>query len=159
MLHPHAGGSGSPGSLKNLNKVADSLPEFLRSLAARDYLHFRAWYKLPVKADELNLVAAKLIKSGFIDPLQHFNTIAERKSGIAYHAKTQCAVWLAHAGEAIEEIAAPKSVPANHSILAIDAYRWDHPAAEQFVKRVLKSVKIEKLTKLGETPLPRRVTM
>lgn len=158
LPHPHAGGTGNPDNLKNLRKVADSLPEFLKSLAARGHLHFRAWYKLPVMVDELPQLAAKMIKSGMLDPLQQFATISTRKSGMAYHPKIGCGVWLAHASEPIDGTVAPKSVPAGQPILAIDAYRWDHPAAEQHVKRVLKSSKIEKLTKIGETPIPRVVT-
>lgn len=158
LKHPHAGGTSNPDNLKSLQKVADSLPEFLESLAARGHLHFRAWYTLPVMIDELPTLATKMIKSGMVDPLQQFATISARKSGMAYHPKIGCGVWLAHAGEPIGDTVAPKSVPSGHSILAIDAYRWDHTAAEQHVKRVLKSAKIEKLTKIGETPITREVT-
>lgn len=158
LTHPHAGGTGKPDNLKSLQKVADSLPEFLSGLDAREHLHFRAWYKLPVMEHDLPQLATKMIKSGMVDPFQQFATISARKKGLAYHPKIGCGVWLAHGSEPIDDTVAPKSVPSGHSVLAIDAYRWDHAAAEQHVKRVLKSAKIEKLTKIGETPIARAVT-
>ena len=153
LNHPHECGPENPDDLNALRKVASSLPMFLKSLGPREQFHYRAWYKLPIPPDQLASVADRLLESGLVDPYRHFKLIRKRQSGFAVHPKLRFGLWLAHAGKEIRKIGAPKPVPDHQTILAVDAYQWDHAAAEKHLKKTLASLKIKPLTKLGETKI------
>jgi hypothetical protein len=151
LANPHECGQDNPDELSGLQKISSSLPKFLESLSPREYLHYRAWYKLQVPLDQLKVVADELLKNGLVDPHRHFASIQDRSMGVAYNPKIGFGVWLARSNAQIRKVSAPGHVQTDSCILAIDAYRWNHPDAEKFVKAVLKPLKLKPLVRIGES--------
>ncbi len=151
LANPHECGPDNPDDLSGLQKISSSLPKFLESLTSREYLHYRAWYRLQVPFDRLQDVANELLRNGIVDSYGHFASIQDRSAGIAYNPEIGFGVWLARPNTQIRNVPAPEQVQSDSSILAIDAYRWNHSNAEKFLKAIVKSLKLKPLAKIGET--------
>lgn len=98
LANPHEC-AGDPDDVRDLKKLASSLPPFLSNLQSWQYYNYRAWYQLPVPVDQLKSVADKLLEFGCVDHYQHFEDIQDRKCSLAYHAEIGFGIWLAHPKE------------------------------------------------------------
>lgn len=148
----HEGGPYDPDDLSRLQLVANSLPQFMKSLRPNEYFVYRTWFQIPVRAEELENVAAAFLENDFED-YWGFTDIADSQCGRARHDDLNFDVWLANSDAKIQDIAAPKKVAKDSCILAIDAFRWQHPAAQKHVAAILKPLGLDrKIKKLGETP-------
>ncbi|MGN6543794.1 MAG: hypothetical protein ACTHK7_02010 [Aureliella sp.] len=149
----HEGGPYDPDDRSRLQLVATSLPQFMKSLRPNEYFVYRTWFQIPVPAEELENVAAAFLESDFED-YYGFTDIADSQCGQARHDELNFDVWLAHSNAKIRDIASPKKVAKDSCILAIDAFRWQHPTAQKQVAAILKPLGLDrKLKKLGETPI------
>ena len=157
LANPHDCGPFDPDDLSELILVANSLPTFLNSLKPREYFCYRSWYELPVPASELQPVANLLMSNGVEDLWGHLTSVPERHCSLGRHPTDNYSVWLARPNTSIRDIGPPKKINSEHSILAIDTYRWVQADAEKSIKTALKSLGLgRKLKKIGESGLAKK---
>ena len=142
-----------PDDFSRLQFVASSLPQFMKSLQPFEYYRYRTWFQLSVPADELQAVADAILESGFED-YDGFDEIDDSECAYASDPDSNISVWLANSTTSkINSISAPAKIERDSCILAIDAFRWQHPSAAKRMVEILKPLGMNrKLSKLGDTP-------
>ena len=153
LANPHDCGPYDPDDVSRLKYLARSLPQFVRNLNSFDHFCYRTWFQLAVPATSLPDVAYAFLSNGFED-YGGLSEIADSPCGEARAAEPQCTVWCAKPDSILAGVRSPKRVAKDCSVLAIDAFRWNHAAALLKVKAVLKELKLGRsLKKIGETAI------
>lgn len=148
LANPHDCGPFDPDDLSQLQLVASSLPQFMKQLYPRDYFHYRTWFQLPIASAELGMIGKLLIENGVDDWNDEFNALETNGAGRAHSPDPGCAVWLAHPTSALGGTKAPTKVSKDCSVLAIDAYRWNHDNAIKHIRKILKKSKLDRGLKI-----------
>ena len=148
----HDCGPYNPDDLSRLQFVATSLPQFMKSLQPHEYYRYRTWFQLSIPANELQTVADAILDSGFED-YNGFEEIDDSRCAHASDPDTNISIWLSNSNSKIENISAPAKIDRDSCILAIDAFRWQHPNTTKRIAEILKPLGLlRKLKKLGDTP-------
>jgi hypothetical protein len=152
LANLHDCGPYNPDDLSRLQFVASSLPQFMKSLQPLEYYRYRTWFQLSIPADELQAVADAILESGFED-YDGFDEIDDSECAHASDPDSNISVWLANSNSKIDSISSPAKIERDSCILAIDAFRWQHPDATKRIVKILKPLGMNrKLRKLGDTP-------
>ena len=153
LANLHDCGPHDPDDLSRLQLVATSLPQFLKQLQPYDYFYNRIWFQLSVPHSELTAIGESFAKHGD-DLNSELPEIYRAGSGRAFIEKPGFSIWLAAPNAKLDGMKAPAKVPGDCSILAIDAFRWNHSIALKHVRKLLKPLNLDrKIKKLGESPI------
>lgn len=154
LANPHDCGPHDPDDLSRLQLVANSLPQFLKQLKPYDYFNYRMWFQLSVPSSELTGIGALLTENGVEDWNNEFPEIEQTGCASAFNEEPRYTIWLGAPNSKRDGIKPPVKAAKDCSIMAIDAYRWNHDEALKHIMKLLKPLHLQrKIKKLGETPV------
>ncbi len=152
LANPHDCGPYDPDDLSRLQLVANSLPQFLKQLQPYENFHSRIWFQLSVPRTELAGIGESFTQNGVEDWNNQFPGIDRNGIARAFNEEPRFTIWLAAPNSELDGKKPPARIANDCSILAIDAYRWDHADALKHVQKLLKPLKLDrKIKKIGET--------
>jgi hypothetical protein len=152
LANLHDCGPHNPDDLSRLQFVSTSLPQFMKSLQPYEYYCYRTWFQFSVRANDLQTVADAILENGFED-YDGFDEIDDSECAHASDPDSHISIWLSNSDSKIDGISAPAKIDRDSCILAIDAFRWQHPNATKRVTEILKPLGLNrKLKRLGDTP-------